>query len=86
MKGGRHDKVFRSIGDDTTDEDAFKVVKLSGFSISVGGSAFADYYVEKQEDVVRVLEELLAILEEPNSSNDLKSIRRDMSDTTLPWP
>jgi hypothetical protein len=52
----------------------------------VGGSAFADYYVEKQEDVVRVLEELLAILEEPNSSKDLKSIRRDMSDTTLPWP
>jgi trehalose 6-phosphate synthase/phosphatase len=49
------------IGDDVTDEDAFKMLKGRGISIAVGGSAFADYHVEKQDEVAGVLEMLLAV-------------------------
>jgi alpha,alpha-trehalose-phosphate synthase [UDP-forming]/trehalose-phosphatase len=54
-------KIPVYIGDDITDEDAFKSLKGRGVSIAVGGSAFADLYVEKQGQVAGVLEELLAI-------------------------
>jgi trehalose 6-phosphate synthase/phosphatase len=49
------------IGDDTTDEDAFRALKGKGVSISVGGSAYADYYVRKQDEVDRLLESLAAL-------------------------
>lgn len=39
------------IGDDTTDEDAYSVLKNSGLSISIGGSANADYYIQNQGEV-----------------------------------
>jgi trehalose 6-phosphate synthase/phosphatase len=49
------------IGDDVTDEDAFRTLKGRGISISVGGSAYADYYVRKQEEVDRLLESLVSL-------------------------
>lgn len=39
------------IGDDTTDEDAYSVLKNRGLSISIGGSANADYYIRNQGEV-----------------------------------
>ncbi len=39
------------IGDDTTDEDAYSVLKHRGLSVSIGGSASADYYIQNQEEV-----------------------------------
>lgn len=39
------------IGDDTTDEDAYSVLKNRGLSISIGGSANADYYIQNQGEV-----------------------------------
>lgn len=39
------------IGDDTTDEDAYRVLKNRGLAISIGGSANADYYIQNQEEV-----------------------------------
>ncbi len=43
------------IGDDTTDEDAYSVLKNSGLSISIGGSANADYYIQNQGEVKDLL-------------------------------
>ncbi len=65
------------IGDDITDEDAFKAIKGRGVSIAVGGSAFADYYVNKQDEVTRVLEELLAIAVGQVSGDYHKFARRN---------
>ena len=39
------------IGDDVTDEDAFRVIKDKGVSICVGGSPDADYFLKGQEEV-----------------------------------
>ena len=44
------------IGDDITDEDAFKVIKGRGIRISVGRSNEADYYLETQEEVKKLLQ------------------------------
>jgi trehalose 6-phosphate synthase/phosphatase len=49
------------IGDDITDEDAYRALKGRGLSIAVGGSAYADYYIRRQEEVERVLEYLAAL-------------------------
>jgi len=46
------------IGDDTTDEDAYSTIKNRGLSISIGGSANADYYIQNQGEV----NEFLAML------------------------
>ena len=47
--GGQRFPVY--IGDDTTDEDAYSVLKNRGLSISIGGSANADYYIQNQGEV-----------------------------------
>jgi trehalose 6-phosphate synthase/phosphatase len=49
------------IGDDVTDEDAFRALKGRGMSIAVGGSAYADYYIRRQDEVDRLLEHLAAL-------------------------
>jgi alpha,alpha-trehalose-phosphate synthase [UDP-forming]/trehalose-phosphatase len=43
------------IGDDTTDEDAFKVIKGKGAGISIGTTMEADYYLKNQKEVGRLL-------------------------------
>lgn len=39
------------IGDDTTDEDAYSILKNRGLSVSIGGSASAGYYIQNQGEV-----------------------------------
>ncbi len=43
------------IGDDTTDEDAFKAIKGKGIGICVGLNRQADYFLESQDEVERLL-------------------------------
>jgi len=43
------------IGDDTTDEDAFRAIRGEGIGISVGKNNEADYYVNSQKDVKKLL-------------------------------
>jgi len=43
------------IGDDTTDEDAFRAIRGKGIGISVGKNNEADYYVTSQKDVKKLL-------------------------------
>lgn len=47
------------IGDDVTDEDAFKVLRGDGIGISVGKSEESDYYLKSQKEVKRFLEWLI---------------------------
>lgn len=44
------------IGDDRTDEDAFRSIKGRGIGISIGKSDTADYFLKKQEEVQRLLQ------------------------------
>lgn len=43
------------IGDDTTDEDAYNSLNNRGLSISIGGSANADYYIQNQGEIKQFL-------------------------------
>ncbi len=49
-------------GDDTTDEDAYKVLKGIGVSVSIGTSGESDYYLKDQSEMKRFLEFLLDII------------------------
>ena len=63
---GRDGDVFPLyIGDDTTDEDAFRAVKGHGAAILVGdhgGGSYADYHLDDPNDVRRFLAEITAQL------------------------
>ena len=47
------------LGDDTTDEDAFRAIKEKGISISIGGSPEADYFLKNQDEVNNFLQWLI---------------------------
>lgn len=44
------------IGDDTTDEDAYRAIKGCGISVSIGKNAESDYYLKDQEEVAAFLD------------------------------
>jgi alpha,alpha-trehalose-phosphate synthase [UDP-forming]/trehalose-phosphatase len=46
------------IGDDTTDEDAYKAIKGKGIGISVGSNNRSDYYLKAQNEVKTLLQRL----------------------------
>ncbi len=54
------ERVPLYVGDDTTDEDAFRVLKGIGLSLCIGCSPEADYYLKNQQEVKRFLEVLLS--------------------------
>lgn len=56
-------KIPVYIGDDTTDEDAFRAIKGKGISICIGGSSEADYYLTGQQEVEDFLKQLIKLSE-----------------------
>lgn len=50
------------VGDDTTDEDAFRALKECGISISIGGNDEADYYLDDHEEVGAFLDWIAEVL------------------------
>ncbi len=57
------DRTAVYVGDDVTDEDAFRALKGRGISVSVGGSAHADYYLRRQDEVEPFLERMAEMLD-----------------------
>jgi trehalose-phosphatase len=52
------------IGDDLTDEDAFKALKNTGLTVLVGQpskTSFASYYLKKPKDVIFFLKRISAL-------------------------
>lgn len=58
MEGVGRGRLPLYVGDDTSDEDAFRAVRRAGISVAVGGSPEADYYLRNQGEV----QEFLALL------------------------
>jgi trehalose-phosphatase len=50
------------VGDDTTDEDAFRAIRGSGISVSVGENPEADYFLREQAEIAQFLEWMNGIL------------------------
>lgn len=64
---GRHLPVY--VGDDRTDEDAFRALSASGLTVRVGaGPTAAAYYVESHEEIPRLLAWLADRVEELQAS------------------
>jgi len=49
------DKIPVYIGDDKTDEDAFRAIRGRGIGISIGRNNEADYYLESQDEIEKLL-------------------------------
>jgi trehalose-phosphatase len=51
------------LGDDATDEDAFRVLKNKGLSVFMGkpGASRADFYLKNTEDLVRFMKRILEL-------------------------
>ena len=50
------------VGDDTTDEDAYRAIKGSGISVSIGANAGSDYCLSDQEEVGDFLDWIADVL------------------------
>jgi trehalose 6-phosphate synthase/phosphatase len=50
------------VGDDTTDEDAYRIIRENGISVSIGENAEADYYLRSQDEVGPFLDWLAGVL------------------------
>lgn len=61
MEGVGKGRLPVYMGDDTSDEDAFRAVRGVGISIAVGGSPEADYYLRNQGEVPEFLKLLARI-------------------------
>ncbi len=61
MEGVGKGRLPVYIGDDISDEDAFRVTKGSGITVSVGSSKEADYYLRNQGEVREFLELIAGI-------------------------
>jgi trehalose-phosphatase len=51
------------VGDDATDEDAFKAIRPHGISVTIGrnGHSHATYYLPRQKDIQKLLEKLVSL-------------------------
>jgi trehalose-6-phosphatase len=63
------------VGDDTTDEDAYRAIKGCGISVSVGANAECDYYLQGQEEVGVFLDWIADILSR-SSRQKIRAIQR----------
>jgi trehalose 6-phosphate synthase/phosphatase len=61
------------VGDDTTDEDAYRAVKGCGISVSIGANAGSDYYLRDQEEVVVFLDWIADVLARRNGRDDRRA-------------
>ena len=60
QQGG--DVIALYVGDDTTDEDAYRAIRENGISVSIGENAEADYYLRSQDEVGPFLEWIEGVL------------------------
>ncbi|MFH0789882.1 MAG: trehalose-phosphatase, partial [Pseudomonadota bacterium] len=61
-KTSKSDSHSIYIGDDITDEDAYRVLRGKGISISIGRNPASDYYLKNQNEVNVFLEHLVNII------------------------
>ena len=53
------------IGDDKTDEDAFRALGKKGYTVKVGsGPTLADYYLKGTSEVIRLLKDIFNLKKE----------------------
>lgn len=68
------------LGDDTTDEDAFRAIRGCGISISIGPNAESDYFLRDQDEVSDFLEWIAKRLARCASSEETSS-----TSEAVPW-